>query len=143
MGIFDKVFGSNSTNVKLTEREAFVAISLMIAGADGSLGEEEINTASLGLVRMKMFAGNPPPLERVYHTVVKRNSAGPIIEAAKNALSPELRETAFAFATDIALSDGYLDVTEKDHLTQLYQGLEIPEELAGKIIEVIQIKNRG
>lgn len=91
---------------------------------------------------MRMFWGIDPEIERVY-SIVQRHGARPIIEAAKNALSPELRETAFAIAADIALSDGYLDESEKNYLIQLYEGLNISERLAKKIIEVILIKNRG
>lgn len=49
MGIFDRIMESGSTGVILNEREAFVAISLSIAGADGFLEKEEINAASVGL----------------------------------------------------------------------------------------------
>ena len=54
-----------------------------------------------------------------------------------------LKETAFAIAVDIALADGYLDPSEQECLEDLFLGLEVSEELATKIIEVIMIKNRG
>jgi tellurite resistance protein len=62
---------------------------------------------------------------------------------AKESLPKELRETAFAVATDLALADGELGGKEKEILTKIQQIMEIPEDKAVTIIEVILIKNKG
>lgn len=143
MSLFDDLFGSVSTEeLELDERDSFVAIALLIAGADGHMSDEEISVAGVKLGLMRLFRGHELGVERMYH-IVQRHGAGPIIEAAKTALSAELRETAFSFAVDIALSDGYLDDAEKEYLAKLYQGLELSKDTAVKIIQVMEIKNRG
>ena len=55
----------------------------------------------------------------------------------------DLTETAFAIATDIVLADGEVTEEEQKLLNDLFQLLEIPEETAIKIIDVMLIKNQG
>ena len=142
MGLFDKFKNSSVTGLTFNEQEAVVAVTLLISDADGEIGEEESNVAAAAMLRMHLFSGYDIDIARVYR-IMANHDAGEIISAAKNALSMELRETAFAIAVDIALADGYLDPSEQECLEDLFQGLEISEELATKIIEVIMIKNRG
>lgn len=57
-------------------------------------------------------------------------------------LSEELKLTAFACAVDIALADGVLEEEEKDVINQLATALQVPEDIAVPIIEVMLIKNK-
>ena len=142
MGLFDKFKDSVSTGLTFDEREAVVAITLLISDADGDIGEEESNVAAAAMMRMRLFSGYDVDFSRIYRLMASHGAAE-VIAAAKAALSMELRETAFAIAVDIALADGYLDPSEQECLEDLFLGLEVSEELATKIIEVIMIKNRG
>jgi hypothetical protein len=44
---------------------------------------------------------------------------------------------------ELELADGDVTVEEEDFLNQLYRALEISEEIAVKVIDVMLIKNRG
>ncbi len=66
-----------------------------------------------------------------------------VFAAAKNALNPQLRETAFAIATDLVFVDGIFTLEEKEFLVELAEALEISDEIGKKIIEVMTIKNCG
>ena len=65
------------------------------------------------------------------------------IAKAGNALKPELKETAFAFATEIILADGIVGDDEEQFLTQLAKTLDLSDALARAIIEVTLIRGRG
>jgi hypothetical protein len=66
-----------------------------------------------------------------------------VIFAAKEAIPYELRDTVFAIATDLVLSDGILSQEEATVLTMMHHLLEVSEETAQQIIQVIAVKNKG
>ena len=70
-------------------------------------------------------------------------SPAEVFAAAKNALTAQLRETAFAIATDLVLVDGVFTTEEKEFLVELSEALDISDEMGNKIIEVMTIKNCG
>jgi hypothetical protein len=65
-----------------------------------------------------------------------------LFNAAKDCLSQDLRESAFAIATDLVLAEGVVAEEEKNFLNDLYQALGVSSEMAIQIIQVILIKNR-
>jgi tellurite resistance protein len=75
--------------------------------------------------------------------IIRRQNIDALIKMSNENLSPEFRETAFAVATDLALADGTIDQSEKDILTKIQETLEISEDVAIKIIDVMLIKNKG
>lgn len=66
-----------------------------------------------------------------------------LVDQAKAALSQDMRETAFAIATDLVLSDRTVTPQEQAFLEDLYRILEIPSATAQQIVQVMTIKNRG
>lgn len=76
-------------------------------------------------------------------SIHQQQGAEHLLGAALASLPDELRETAFCVATDIVLADGTVTQEEEDFLNQLYRALELSEEVALKIIDVMLIKNRG
>lgn len=74
--------------------------------------------------------------------IMQREGLDALFNAATAALPHDLTETAFAVATDIFLADG--EVTEEEKLlNDLCRVLEVPEETAIKIIDVMLIKKKG
>ena len=148
MGIFDKVLGmKEAEKAKLSKEEAFAAVALAAVAADGYISEEEGRGIITGLARMKLFENyNPNKMGSMFNKligIIKNQGIESLITLSKETLPQEIRETAFAVATDLALADGTLDKSEKDILTKIQQTLEVPEETAIKIIEVMLIKNKG
>jgi len=75
--------------------------------------------------------------------IIKRKGLDELLALAKGSLPEDMRATAFAVATDLALADGDIAEEEKKLLTKVQQSLGIPEDEGVKIIEVMMIKNRG
>jgi hypothetical protein len=132
---------------EFNRKEAFIAIAFAIIAADGHIAGDEQQELALSMVRMTLFRDMTPEqfedaLYKIYDTL-NENGVDILINAAKTALTPELRETAFFFAVDLSLSDRVLEESEKNMLGQMQQILEINPDTARKIIEVAMIKNRS
>lgn len=150
MGLFDQMFDdakSSAGNVDLSPAEAFASIALVAIAADGYLADQEGEDMSLLLSRMNLFSNyRGEALNRMLDGLLdrlKREGPGQLVARAKICLPPELRETAFAIATDLILSDRTVTQQEQAFLDDLYRILEIPEQLALQIVHVMTIKNRG
>lgn len=146
MGLFDK-FSSKDENVKLSKEEAFSAVSLVSVAADGVITEEEARGLFVQLYRMKMFSGyNDNQMSSMFNkliNIIKKKGMDALVVMAKESLPEDMKATAFAVATDLALADGEIAEEEKMLLTKIQQSLGIPEDEAVKIIEVMLIKNKG
>ncbi|MGA7932181.1 MAG: tellurite resistance TerB family protein [Kovacikia sp.] len=148
MGLFDQVLNERSTaSTDFSPAEAFAAIALVAIASDGHFSEEEIDLINTSLRRMQLFKSYPVDvLRRMYDKlfgILRRNGINSLLDTAKSALPYDLREPAFAIATDLILSDGTVTTEEEAFLNQLCQSLEINSATALKTVEVMLIKNRG
>jgi tellurite resistance protein len=148
MGLFDKVKGvKEAETVKLTKEESFAGIVLAAVAADGVITEEEAQGLVISLVRMKTYVGytgnQMSAMLNKLIGIIKKQGVDALVNLSKESLSQDLRETAFAVATDLALADGEIADQEKGILTKIQQSLDIPESKAVNIIEVLLIKNKG
>ena len=143
--LFQSAKSDTSAMIELTPSEAFTAISVLAVAADGEISEAERQT--LGANHIRLFGSySGEHFQELFKKVLKLSSQyapAEVFAAAKNALNPQLRETAFAIATDLVLVDGVFTTEEKDFLVELSQALDISEEMGKKIIEVMTIKNCG
>lgn len=146
----DEVFGddtSDANEIVLELEEAFLVILLLANDADGEVAPEERQALALTLERMNLFKYlTPEEIEEMFEitsNIFEQYSLDTIFDAAKNALPMELRETAFAAATDLVFADGIVTEEEGKFLGQLWGDLEISDEIAQKIIEVMEIMHRG
>jgi tellurite resistance protein len=148
MGLFDKVPRARQQNeIILGPAEAFAAIALIAVGADGYAADTEVQSVMTSLSRMQLFRSYPGDVIRKMFDrllgIIQRQGSETLMATAITALPHELQETAFAITTDIVLADGEVTEEEEEFLNQLYRALEIPEETAVKIIDVMLIKNQG
>ncbi|MBM3934470.1 MAG: Tellurite resistance protein TerB [SAR202 cluster bacterium] len=148
MGLFDKAFGKKEEGpINFSQQEAFSAVCLLAVSADGVVESDEVHRIITNLVEKRLFRGyNMDSLASILNNsakLIQRRGAAPVMEAARKALSQDLRETAFVLATDLVLADGYVDPKEKAFLEEFHKSLGISDELAVKIAEVIVIKNRS
>ncbi len=148
MGLFDKVFAAdNKTDDTFSPAEAFAAITLAAIASDGYLSDEEAQGISFTLSRMKLFRSySDDVMRRMFDKLLnflKRQGFNALFDAAKTSLPYDLRPTAFAVATDLILADGVVTQEEQDFLNKLVVDLEISQETALQIVEVILIKNKG
>lgn len=149
MGLFDKVFDAetNMADNTLTPTEAFATIALVAIAADGYLSDQEGQDMTTILSRMELFRNYPgDALHQLLDGLLarlKEEGPGHLINLAKLALPPDLRETAFAVATDLVLSDRTVTQQEQAFLDDLYRILEVPGDTALQIVQVMTIKHRG
>ena len=136
-----------SSPIELNSAEAFAAISLIAVAADGYITASESKAITTTFSRMQLFTDYS---EKKMHTMVDQllnqirdQGSDALLTAALEKLPKDLRETAFAVVTDITLADGEISEEEESLLNSLYSSLEISEETANKIIDVMVIKNKG
>jgi len=141
--------GGNVMTIKFeTPAETFMAIAIAVRVADGRYSLEEMKEVWLRIRKMDVFKGysftdlhskifeafSKDPT--VQFPVFSKDEIDSMIAAAKEELSPELRETAFRMAVKLAYVDG-LHEKEQVLIDQLQHGLEIDSEIAEKIIKSI------
>jgi tellurite resistance protein len=148
MGLFDKIAGSRKkASTTLGPAEAFAAIALIAVASDGYITDTEAQALSTILGRMQLFRSYPSDvMRRMFDKlmgIMQREGLDALFNAATTALPHDLTETAFAIATDIVLADGEVTEEEETLLNDLCRVLEVPEETAIKIIDVMLIKNKG
>ena len=146
MGLFDKVLGSGETT-KLTEAEGMAGIALCAVAADGVITEEEAAGLGTSLSRMNLYGGmSNRDVNKIFEKliqVVRRQGVDQLMMLSSNAITPNLKPTAFAIATDLLMADGNVAPEEKAFLERIQKSLQVDDPLAVKIVEVIAIKNRG
>lgn len=146
MSLFDRVSGSQGgVQNALTQAEAFAVIALIAVAPDGNLAQKQADdiyrTLSNSKVLNRQAKDEMQSMLDELSGVIRHEGVNSLFDAAKDSMQEDLRESAFAIATDLVLADGIL-TEEKDFLTELYQALRISSEIGQKIIEVMTIKNR-
>ena len=146
----DEVYGDDTNDaneIVLELEEAFLVILLLANDADGEVAPEERQALAVTLERMNLFKYlSPEEIEKMFErtsNIFEQYSVDTIFDAVKKALPMELRETAFAAATYLVFADGIVTEEEGNFLGQLWGDLEISDETAQKIIEVMEIMNRA
>lgn len=147
MSLFDRASGSQGgVQNALNPAEALAAIALIAVAPDGNLSQKQVRDISFTLSHLKLLNSySEDQMLSMFDNasgIIRYEGVNNLFDAAKDSLSEDLRETAFAVATDLVLTDGIL-VEEQDFLRELYQALHIQGEIGQKIIEVMLIKNRG
>ena len=147
MGLFDNMFGKQgSVQEALSPAEAFAAIALAAVASDGYLDDEGSRSISATLSGMRLFRSySSDVMVRMFDTIlgtIRREGINSLFNAAKESLNPEMREAAFAVATDLVLAGGVVTLEEEDFLNDLYRALGISSDIAKQIVQVMMIKNR-
>jgi tellurite resistance protein len=147
MSLFDRASGSQGgVQNALSPAEAFTAIALIAVASDGNLLQKQARDIYEALSHLKLLNSySENEMRSMFDLlcgIIRHEGLNSLFDAAKDSLSEDLREAAFAVATDLVLADGIL-TEEQDFLKELYQALHIQGEIGEKIIDVMFIKNRG
>ncbi|KIA85685.1 tellurite resistance TerB family protein [Flavobacterium sp. AED] len=146
MSLSDKVEEKNNTalNPVTSELEAWVGILYSCISADNQIKDSETASLSKLLYSKEKFEGVDiaPLYAKSYHL---KMDFGQIkyIAACCELIKEEDKETVFAIALEILLSDGLLGEEEKNVIEVLSKELKIDSGMTSKIIEVIFLKNKG
>lgn len=148
MGLFDKFLGGQSSeSVRFNAQEAFASLVLAVVAADGNISDDEVRAANAVFNRMRLFAPQSADqfaamLDRLMGYLQKHGATW-LLAKATEALPTELRDTAFATVVDLVFADGFVEPAERQLLEKVQRDLQVSDELAIKILEVVSIKNRG
>ena len=148
MGIFNQVFKTESeSKLAMNSAEAFAAICLVAIASDGYLSDSEEAEMNMRLGRMQLFKdATEDSLARMKTYLIeglKKHGPNELVKSAKASLPPKLAPTAFTMAVDLVFADGAVSREEQAFIDDLRQLLQISDELALKIVEVMTIKNQG
>lgn len=146
MGLFGNVFGEKSTQ-RFTSAEAFAGVLLGAVACDGHISGEEADGLWVITQRMRLydnwtgekFSSMMSKLVKLH----KREGDDVLLQKCAASLPDELCETVFANACDLVLADGEVEDEEEEFINKLQRILNIPNDTAAKIADVIVIKNRG
>ncbi|MBD2043472.1 tellurite resistance TerB family protein [Microcoleus sp. FACHB-672] len=147
MGLFRKLFRDNKLDPNsLSQAEALAAIAVAAIAADGYLLEEERQSIFSVMSNLQVFKKYSSRqrlklLEKLFD-LLRQKGAPTLVDSAKDALPPKLRETAFAVAINMVIADGTIVESEREFLRQLEQVLEIPEACACQMIKSMLVKNK-
>jgi len=147
MDLFDDAFGSFTEQQPFGPREGFAGVLLGASACDGHIADEEVRSLMTTLARMRLYQHVPgnqfgSMMDRLLG-ILKRGGPEKLLDVAVPAVPPELRETAFTNACDIALADGVVEPDEKEFLNNLMSRLEIPGDRALTMVRVMVVKNKG
>ncbi|MEM7581093.1 MAG: tellurite resistance TerB family protein [Mastigocoleus sp.] len=130
-----------------TNQEAFAAIVLLAIAADGNLEPEQAEKMCGTLSRIRLFHNySQDSMNKMFEKlldVLQSSGLNALFNTAKESLSPQLRESAFAAATDLLLCESIITEEERYFLRDLCQALGLETDIANKIVEVMTIKNRA
>ncbi len=124
--------------------EAYMCLLLEAIFADDKVDPNEKQYLHALVKRAKTFAGlSDHELSRLNMTVMERRGQRPdCVAEACAALPVSMHKTIFAHALDIALSDGELHPKERDYLDELMTKMDLSQDTARNIMQVILDKNK-
>jgi len=133
-------------NLRFDVQRAIMTVVAFAQLADGDVSDEEVARLRAMCALSPIFASNTreQDVEAIKFSISAINTLGnQAIAQAASALSPELRETAFAFACDIILADGIATDEEQKFLAELVRTLALSDEVASVLVQATLIRNRS
>ncbi len=147
MGLFDIVLNPAQPPVVYSppsEPEAWIAIMFSCMAADEDISDAETEKLSQMIVYKTLFQDYDKV--ELYKTAMTRQlqlGSKELIDRSVDKVAPENKPTLFALIVELLLADGILADKEKEITDYLASALDLEEELAKNIIQVILIKNKG
>ncbi|MBD2343683.1 tellurite resistance TerB family protein [Anabaena subtropica] len=147
MNLLDIFLGrENQAPEVLSSAEAFVAIVLLATASDGYLSHEQEHSISYELSRSKLLRNYTTDAiaqlcDKIF-IILRQDGFNALFNLAKESLSTDLREAAFAVASDLVLSASLITEEEIHFLNDLSQALGISPDIAIQILQTMSLKNQ-
>jgi uncharacterized tellurite resistance protein B-like protein len=144
MGLFDGF--KTKTQPVFNTQKSIMTIVVAAITADGEVSDEEVGRLRSMCARSPIFMRNTKDEDDAlidFALNAHKQLAGEAIKKAAETLTPELRETAFAFAVEMIVADGMVGADEETYIGNLATTLGISEDLSRAIIAVTLIRGRG
>ena len=147
MSKYDYIFKAYAKSAeKLTPLEALFAITMIVVYADGKRSDQESELLKRVLVSGAVkdyleedFRKTSMKIDKIWDA----QGTAALFNAATAALPKDMREEAYAVAVAFAIADSKVAKKESQYLDELSQALEIPKEIADKIIADCWEKHRS
>lgn len=144
MGLFDSFRSEVTPN--FNPQQAIMTIVIAAVMADGEVADEEVARIRSMCLLSPIFASNShdQDLALIRHAInVNGQMGAQAVSGAAEVLTPELRETAFAFACDMVLADGLVGQSEEAFLNSLMSRLGISENAGRGLVWATLVRNRN
>jgi len=115
---------------------------MCMAGADGGIDDAEIETVEAYFCSLPEFEGKDFQ-EVLFNAKKILNKYPTMVESVKSLAdlsTPVLKKKMFVLAADIAMASGDVDEAEDEMLEAMGRVLGVDDELAGKVLEVLNMK---
>ena len=136
-----------NTDLQLNEQKAIIIIVIAAYAVGGEcFSRAKMKGVSIICSRSPIFVANSSEETNAYIKFalnILSTLGERAIELAAEALPPKLRETAFALATEMILTEGFIDDDKERFLFNLLVTLQIKEDVAREILRVSVIRARG
>jgi hypothetical protein len=147
MNLLEPFLGrENQAPESLSSAEAFVAIVLLATASDGYLSDAQERSILGELSRsrpLKNYSTDAiAQLCNKIFIIVRQDGFNALFNLAKESLSSDLREAAFAVSSDLVLSESHINEEEIYFLNDLYQALSISPDIAIQILQAMSLKNQ-
>lgn len=141
MGLFN--FSGAKPEIK-DEAEAYLAIIYAAIAADGVVEQEEMNNLIITIANKRIFRSIKldDAFKRIQKIHKESGTVQGIIAAAAPKVTDAYKATVFATAMDFLIADGSVSGSEEKMLYDLKDALQIPDDQAKNIVDVIMIKNK-
>lgn len=132
---------------KPTPQEALVYIMVIVSASDRHMRDEELSRIGAIIRTLPAFAGFAQAQTLVVAQDCQKllsEQAGleGVLALVKDVLSPEMRETAYALAVDVAAADHAFELEEVRILDLLREHLEIDHAVVEAIDKAASIRHR-
>lgn len=145
MGFFSKLFTAEPVRVTISnEREAYASVMLACMFTDGQDSEEERMFFISMVSARPLFSGYDVVelYQKCFDNYRKLGSSAGLIDAAAGAITEKTRLPLFVNCVDLILSDGQVTAEEEQILDYLKGKFNVDDDLAGKVTEVLLLKNK-
>lgn len=144
MGLFDGLM--TKAQPTFTTQKSIMTIVIAAITADGNVSAEEVGRLRSMCAGSPIFASNSKEEDDAvidFAVNVSNQLGAEAVKKAAESLKPELRETAFAFATEMVLADSMVGEKEEAFISQLAALLGVSEEVGRAVILTTMIRRRG
>ncbi|PIR15343.1 MAG: hypothetical protein COV48_14840 [Elusimicrobia bacterium CG11_big_fil_rev_8_21_14_0_20_64_6] len=128
----------------LTPAMAVMSVAVLATAADGHWSKKEIERLRMMAYLQPLFRDIPSVERFIGSRAADLRALGPqvLLEDCRKALTPRLRETAYAWAVELVHVDGVVRSKEHDFLQELAAKFAIPGPLARKLQVAAAIRRR-
>ncbi len=146
MSFFGKLFGEGSDITSLDQQESFVGVLYAIIAADGTITQEEGQDFMTMVTRAKIMQSVTSQQWRnimaKMSKLMKKGGAEAVVNLAVQNIPTDMRAGVFCYACELVFADGFADTDEQKILDIVKRELNIEDDLAYKVAEVVTLKNK-